>query len=148
MQSFRFMAKEHHRFYQIKSRIQADANIRLFSRSMMKMIVINSQTSWNSISLWIHLWPIHLEIIYRIPARIDGTMEILCTKSLLVLLVEKFLAQFYRYSLILCENMLKLFQDWSWHNLERKNFSQHALNILSENSLIEVVGMHHIHFVA
>lgn len=64
MQSFRFMAKEHHRFYQIKSRIQADANIRLFSRSMIKMIVINSQTSWSSISPCSLLWPIYLEIIY------------------------------------------------------------------------------------
>lgn len=73
--------KEHRRFYQIKSRSQAGANIRLFSRSKIKMIAINSRTSAHTLPILILLYG-YEEIKSDSYTSTDNEIQNICTKSL------------------------------------------------------------------
>lgn len=117
----------YHRFYQIKSRIQADANIRLFSWSTIKMIVINGQTS--SSHLCILLWQ-HLEIKSNSNTKRwnngnfmhEITFGAACWCWCFCCSSNNSLAQFYRYSLILRRKYAQVIsrlivtQSWEWKN--------------------------------
>lgn len=88
--------KEHRRFYQIKSRSQAGANIRLFSRSKIKMIAINSRTSARTLPIFILLYG-YEEIKSDSYTSTDNEIQNICTKSLFGYRFTLFFRCFFLY---------------------------------------------------
>lgn len=127
-------------YYQIKSRFQARVNIRLFSRSKIKMIAINSQTRTHmhthsiscvpSLNFFFVCDVCMLWIVFRksnqIPTRFRQNNSKCMHEITFSYRFPKFLAPFYCYLLILSgkkknvKYMWMLLSAWSWDNHNEK----------------------------